>query len=468
MGAGSSQLAAAPLTLEDRSADAAGAGVADAYSAGAENPPAVTAAEVNAQHRKKALSWLEASPLCDLVVLRNVLRPLQRLQRRHIFIGSRQWEQRRAAAEARAMQSGSTTSQRIYPLGIAADGCLESEALEGLKQMLNHPALWSLIPESDHNAGRCSMAFATVSRAGALVHKELAFIHCKAPFTLFLAVGHPALAERVKATPSCLLDRFSRDFLGRDDLASEEARQMLLLVCRLVKTNISEIECRHAALRRLLTRVQARHMELDDLAALWVGQRCRQRSQDDDFLRGTPPPAAPEPAAAARPPQANPGPWRAFVALKASNTQGKPDLQAISEAYHARSEQEAAQCARLAGAVAAARAAGDSTVGLGMRRADQERALAQQASRLLEARMPLTSGDPEEGRDLSEALVQRGEGVQDALATARAEPRVLAQRVKEAERRDREATVAFQHSCGTAQQQQLASALPSVASLSLP
>ncbi len=45
-------------------------------------------AQANEQHRAKALAWLEKDPLPHLLMIRNALVPLQRLQRRQIWIGS--------------------------------------------------------------------------------------------------------------------------------------------------------------------------------------------------------------------------------------------------------------------------------------------------------------------------------------------------------------------------------------------
>ena len=99
-------------------------------------------------------------------------------------------------------------------------------------------------------------------------------------FLVLKSPEHAKTSKEIKATTPCALDPFSKQFLEDFDLESSEARAALLLLAKMANITIADVECRHAALRRMLTRVQARKMELEDLASLWVSQRFRRRNAD--------------------------------------------------------------------------------------------------------------------------------------------------------------------------------------------
>ena len=55
----------------------------------------------------------------------------------------------------------------------------------------------------------------------------------------------------------------------------------------MIRGTIADVECRHAALRRMLTRIQTRHMDVEDFAAVWTAQRSCRRSLDSPVLGGS-------------------------------------------------------------------------------------------------------------------------------------------------------------------------------------
>ena len=79
------------------------------------------------------------------------------------------------------------------------------------------------------------------------------------------------------ARAECLRDEFAQEFLKSNDLAVEETRQKLILMANVIYMNTSEIECRYASLRKMLTRVQANLRDVEDLTTDWVAHRYRRR-----------------------------------------------------------------------------------------------------------------------------------------------------------------------------------------------
>ena len=143
-------------------------------------------AQANEQHRAKALAWLEKDPLPHLLMIRNVLVPLQRLQRRQIWVGSPDWERREAAAELRsgAAPNVSMGIHRTYPVILTAECELEEEAMRGVRALLFHGGLWSVMPESALVAKQVGLAHKLCSRTGALLHKKVYALHVNFPFPL--------------------------------------------------------------------------------------------------------------------------------------------------------------------------------------------------------------------------------------------------------------------------------------------
>lgn len=244
--------------------------------------------EANSNARRLALQWVRSGPMAALLISRNLLLPLQRLQRECVFLGSRAFEKTQLAVEAQAINAGKVGMSRTFAISELAEGVLEDRCLAMLHTLQSGPETWLLMLDNALTAEMVGLAHRMISRAGGLVHKELAFLHRRFPYCLFLVVKHPQTAIEIKNRPRCLRDEFSDSFMQRYDIESLRARLMLMLVASLLHIHIAEIECRHASLRRRLQRVQARARDLVDLSAFWVAQRCqtRRRVRESELGRG--------------------------------------------------------------------------------------------------------------------------------------------------------------------------------------
>lgn len=338
-------------------------------------PSGLSPPEVNELHRRKALEFLRSKPLPKMIILRNILVPLQRLQRRQLWISSQAYERQQQALAARAI-AAEAHFVRSYPLVELAEGNLEEECFDRLWMLLSSRELWAMMPLEAHTAAGVGLAFKIVSRAGALVNREMSVLHKKSPFLLFLLVRHPHFAAELAKVPECMLCHFAKELKSKHEFNSQEFRFIMLMLAKLVGTNIADIECLHASLRRLLLRIQSRPTEFDDLAAAWIGQRVRKRNAEVNMFRGKADRDGDVASAAECESElaANsagdgrhkvPGPWRAFVAQETMGVVGRLDLHELGVRYRGLSDEEKSHLQKKSDVVARARNAGDDFRGFG-------------------------------------------------------------------------------------------------------
>lgn len=415
--------------------------------AAVEVPPGLTPAEVNAHHRQKALAWLASEPLPRSLMARTLLVPLQRLQRRYIWVGSPAWERHEAAKEARAGGEAGSSLSRTYPIVLAAEGCLEDEASAGIRALLAEHTLWSIMPEQASTAKQIGLAFRMVSRAGGLLHRELRFTHDRFPFKLFLLIKNPEMAKAMKDERSCSRCSFTKEFMAKYDLEDPAVRYILLLMAKMLRMTIADVECRHAAVRRLLTRVQAKQFDLEVAGAHWVAQRLRRRRADHVTLGA--PSASTTPAgteqeeeeekesnAAERKVRA-PGLWRTFVALETAGQSGSPDLSVLAKRYHELTEAELERSREVAVAVARARRAGDTSQSITMTTRERARAMQDRRDEVQVQRVPASIVDPELHRKFQDELHMLGQSLCDVLRLARKDCMLAERKKKHVEEEER-------------------------------
>ena len=140
-----------------------------ADSAAANASGVASFAQENETHRRKALDWLGTEPLPQLLMARNVLVPLQLLQRRQIWISTPKWERQQAAIELQWGGLPCRPGLRTYLILLAAECGLEEESMQGLRMMLRMPELWALMPEDSLVARDVALAHRLVSRAWGIV-----------------------------------------------------------------------------------------------------------------------------------------------------------------------------------------------------------------------------------------------------------------------------------------------------------
>jgi hypothetical protein len=122
------------------------------------------------------------------------------------------------------------------------------------------------------------------SRTGAEYERLITSRHRRVPFKLFLTPQQPVVRREImalQASSPCLLDPFTREFLQEFDLDSPEAHGTLNLILSMGFVDTAKVECFHAWVRRVATKLgsQAKRPDLLDVAARSVAQRTKRQSK---------------------------------------------------------------------------------------------------------------------------------------------------------------------------------------------
>ena len=121
------------------------------------------------------------------------------------------------------------------------------------------------MPEGAWDVSMRCLIFRLLARQGAAIHQQVSSVHSKFPVKMFALLKHPECAEAITATPKCVREL-------------QELRTVLALHCWMQPTNISQIEARHASIRRTLVNksVQVRPHAFADASAAYLFQDVRR------------------------------------------------------------------------------------------------------------------------------------------------------------------------------------------------
>eukprot|EP00971_Amphidinium_carterae_P195205 3873604-Amphidinium_carterae.2 len=204
-----------------------------------------------------ASTLISRGPWSELVLCRLTMQPLTLLLQAQLEVASASYEMEQRACAAEHILSGDVDidgrAPREYMFTIDAAGCLEATYLEQVHCIMHTPVLWNLVEEKHFNAGFNSWAFQILSRQACLVYVDIAHDHKLYPTCLFQLLKEPAKAPDLASEPKCVMDPWSQDLLqkfpgfqGHGFLATLEA------AAALGSSNTSQIEARHAAIRKIL------------------------------------------------------------------------------------------------------------------------------------------------------------------------------------------------------------------------
>lgn len=271
-----------PLDDDDMAVGAAASGQ------GPEGAPEVGAAsadkwaKVNTEDRAKGFAFCQSRPLPKLITMRIVLEPLSRYLREQFRLASTDFGRKEEAKLAAAVLRGRPLDKQKYPVTDYANGCIDRKFTKALRYAFECEQLWQVMPPMDQTVAARALAFKMLSRSGAAIEQLLASHHRKAPWKTFLLVdGDPDLIAEMRRLPDCMLDEWSKQF--RKDyptLCCEEAQAVLRLLLVLIRADISNVECKHASLRRLVIArsIQTDPVSLDKLSAMWVFMQAAKRA----------------------------------------------------------------------------------------------------------------------------------------------------------------------------------------------
>ena len=241
-----------------------------------------------AQDRVKGSAWLEKKPLSHLVLMKVSMTPLVHLLTSQLQMSGLNWERHERAGLLDPQAASDDLPHRQYQLTVAAEGVLEKTFFHSLQGLFHDESHWKLVADDDITVGFRSLCFKVLSRAGCMIYTELTVPHRSFPTCLFQLLKNPALGEIYAAKSECVMCDWSRELLQKyPGFQGEELQAILEAHAQLCATNTSQIESRHASLRRsLLTRSAHTHtMALPLLSAEHVLQTFRANREAFAFKK---------------------------------------------------------------------------------------------------------------------------------------------------------------------------------------
>lgn len=242
--------------------------------------PTATWAEINAAHRRIAAEWLLKAPLPTLMLQRLVMEPLRQLMASQFRVASQDWELEQRHRVAQGAATCGPSLCRKYRLSVAAAGEDEARAFAKFDALFREPTFWAIFDLKAHTVEFRALAFRMIAKAGCSVRQLLDFANKSFPIRLFLLLAEPGLAAELAAVPECLLDGWSlRMKQLHPGFAGQRLLQKLALIATITPKDISQVEARHATVRRFFkgASLQTHPQRLEELSSQWVLMQYRRR-----------------------------------------------------------------------------------------------------------------------------------------------------------------------------------------------
>ena len=212
-------------------------------------------AAFHARQRGNTQTFAASQPTQTLLIMRLALGPIVTLFDSMLEQASLRWEMREHAA---AMSSGNPLRTRLSESWVGDEASKFLEEVTGL--LMSQHELWhTLFPRRHRTNHHAALAFAMLSRSAAGVEHNLVVPHRGFPFRLFSLRRAPPedvarIAAEIEATPACMMDPFTSDFVRHfaGALAGAEALNTLTSVALVSRLDTARLECRHASLRRVV------------------------------------------------------------------------------------------------------------------------------------------------------------------------------------------------------------------------
>ena len=235
--------------------------------------------EANEMYLRKALEFMRSNPLSRILRIRIVLQVLQHLVDRYFHIDSAEWELEQQCHLLSAAPGDKP--QRHYKVTMLAHCAIENEAFVLLDEAFKAKQLWTLVPsDGKTNAYRCG-SFRALSRSGGAIQEIHVRRNTAFAIRKYAVIHSPEVWKTLRLTPRCLIDRLSWESLGSSmdsDTLSEEVLDDLELDAQEAEITVGAIECKHAAIRRIVkTRsLQTHTIDMKSLNVEWVSLCIRE------------------------------------------------------------------------------------------------------------------------------------------------------------------------------------------------
>eukprot|EP00971_Amphidinium_carterae_P224127 4447366-Amphidinium_carterae.2 len=242
------------------------------------------AAQNDAQ-RRKAMAWLQTSPVDTMLIMRLTMMPLLSLLHRQFQVCGQDWERQQQVAAIQKLQAGSVEGSlaRDYMITLACEGVLEKEFAENLSKVAKESQNWLVIKDHNINAEVNHLIFKMLSRAGCLVETKLCQPHRLFPYKTFKLLKDPGYVSELKKSTSCMFDPFTTDLIKVcPGFEGQRCLQLLHLAANLGWTSIARLESLHSSVRRqaVLRSAQTHAFQAPFLSAEFLMQKLRRAGVD--------------------------------------------------------------------------------------------------------------------------------------------------------------------------------------------
>ena len=211
----------------------------------------------NSEQRGKANTFLEKG-LCEDIIVGLIALQISVCFLRHVeHVSSQKW----ARAQERAYTTTGRASSRMQE---AASGRLKTSTMELAAELLENPDRWRALPPTYQTVRSASSAFAMISTIiCSLAHLAWQWM-LMYPVRMWLLLERPTLemAQEIVDDPICLKDKWTLRFLKAfptAELLLKQGLPILVALAIILKWDIIGIECRNAALKRLMRSLGATH-----------------------------------------------------------------------------------------------------------------------------------------------------------------------------------------------------------------
>jgi hypothetical protein len=251
-------------------------------------------AAYNSKQRGDTWRFSQSEPLGKLLVVAITLGPQASLMRKFLQRAGGAWRREQVA---QAIKTGAPLTS---PLLDVLSGRLTRVFLDKATALLRQPDLWEAIPADLRTHQQLSLAFAMLSTAICAVHHRLHHPSKQYPlklFTVLSAAGRTRVAAALRATPVCLMDEFTQRFLKRHglDLETPDTLAALAQLAHALWVDISEQECHHATIRRMIVTRHTWGAAFPDLSSNWCMNRLQRLAAPPEYHNAPPPPPREEP-----------------------------------------------------------------------------------------------------------------------------------------------------------------------------
>ena len=206
--------------------------------------------QFNSEQRGKARTLLEKG-LWEEIIVGLIVLQISVCFLRHVeHVSSQKW----ARAQERAYTNTGRASSRMQE---AASGRLKTSTMELAAELLENPDRWRALPPNYQTVRSASSAFAMISTITcSLAHLAWQWMRMY-PVKMWLLLERPTLemAQEIVDDPICLKDKWTLRFLEAFPTAALLLKQglpILVALAIILKWDIIGIECRNAALTRLM------------------------------------------------------------------------------------------------------------------------------------------------------------------------------------------------------------------------